>query len=293
MLSYERKSLSVFSVKEPLRLSLIQKIENNIKKKFSIYQKREDCFYTTIVKDIDLRKIFLNYIPEREKLFEDFSGGRIRVIVNRLEIYVSYDGKDSNITYYGVWKMYIKSGVQEESEILKALNKFFTSKNVDFEIKLQDSAYQYGKYSTMEIVSGMPDEDVFTYICYVLKLNRIRLPYSLLAGIDKNLILTYARNNLNVYATKNYSKTFLVQKIESLLRKKFEVSGKYEYYHYQSIVHCDNIIDVLNCLKPLNGDSGLPTNKVSISTNIMLRLKNLNALIYVEDDKTYLKYYGV
>lgn len=92
----------MFSVKEPLRLSLIQKIENNIKKKFSIYQKREDCFYTTIVKDIDLRKIFLNYIPEREKLFEDFSGGRIRVIVNRLEIYVSYDGKDSNITYYGV-----------------------------------------------------------------------------------------------------------------------------------------------------------------------------------------------
>ena len=190
--------------------------------------------------------------------------------------------------------MYIKSGVQEEAEILKALNKFFTSKNVDLEIKLQDSAYQYGKYSTMEIVSDMPDEDVFTYICYVLKLNRIRLPYSVLAGIDKNLILTYARNNLTVYATKNYSKTFLVQKIESLLRKKFEVSGKYEYYHYQSIVHCDNIIDVLNSLKPLNGDSGLPNNnKVSINTNIMLRLKNLNALVYVDDDKTYLKYYGV
>ena len=102
LLSYIRKSLSVFGVKEPLRLSLIQKIENNIKKKFSLYRKGEYCFYTTIVKDIDLRRIFLNYLPEKEKLFEDFSGGRIRVIVNRLEIYVSYDGKDSNITYYGV-----------------------------------------------------------------------------------------------------------------------------------------------------------------------------------------------
>ena len=102
LLSYERRGLSVFSVKEPLRLSLIQKIENNIKKKFSLYRKREDCFFTTIVKDIDLRRIFLNYLPEKEKLVEDFSGGRIRVIVNRLEIYVSFNGKDSEISYYGV-----------------------------------------------------------------------------------------------------------------------------------------------------------------------------------------------
>lgn len=102
LLSYERRSLSVFGLKEPLRLSLIQKIENNIKKKFSLYRKREDCFYTTIVKDIDLRRIFLNYLPEKETLVEDFSGGRIRVIVNRLEIYVSFNGKDSEISYYGV-----------------------------------------------------------------------------------------------------------------------------------------------------------------------------------------------
>ena len=102
LLAYERKSLSVFSVKEPLRLSLIQKIENNIKKKFSVYRKREDCFYTTIVKGIDLRRIFLNYLPEKETLVEDFSGGRIRIVVNRLEIYVSFNGKDSEITYYGV-----------------------------------------------------------------------------------------------------------------------------------------------------------------------------------------------
>lgn len=102
LLSHERGSLSVFGLKEPLRLSLIQKIENNIKKKFSLYRKREDCFYTTIVKDIDLRRIFLNYLPEKETLVEDFSGGRIRVIVNRLEVYVSFNGKDSEITYYGV-----------------------------------------------------------------------------------------------------------------------------------------------------------------------------------------------
>lgn len=102
LLAYERKSLSVFSVKEPLRLSLIQKIENNIKKKFSLYRKREDCFYTTIVKDIDIRRIFLNYLPEKEKLVEDFSGGRVRVVINNLEIYVGYNGKDSEITYYGV-----------------------------------------------------------------------------------------------------------------------------------------------------------------------------------------------
>ena len=102
LLAYERKSLSVFSVKEPLRLSLIQKIENNIKKKFSVYRKREDCFYTTIVKGIDLRRIFLNYLPEKETLVEDFYGGRIRIVVNRLEIYVSFNGKDSEITYYGV-----------------------------------------------------------------------------------------------------------------------------------------------------------------------------------------------
>lgn len=88
LLTYNKNNLRVFSVKEPLRLSLIQKIENNIKKKFSLYREREDCFYTTIVKDIDLRRIFLNYLPEKEKLVEDFSGGRIRVIVNRLEIYV-------------------------------------------------------------------------------------------------------------------------------------------------------------------------------------------------------------
>ena len=109
LLVYERKRLSVFSVKEPLRLSLIQKIESNINKKFSVERKREDFSFTTIVKDIDLRKTILNYIPDKEKLVEEFSDGRViiavsrqEIYVSRLEIYVSFNGKDSKLTYYGV-----------------------------------------------------------------------------------------------------------------------------------------------------------------------------------------------
>ena len=189
--------------------------------------------------------------------------------------------------------MYIKSGVQEESEILKSITKFFTTNNIDLEIDQKDTDHNlYGKYSSLRIASSsMPKEDVFNYICFVLKLNPIRLPYSVLAGIDKNLILTYSSNCINVYATKNYSKTFQVLKIERLLKEQFEVSQKYVYYHYQSIVHCGNINKVLDCLEPLNGD--FKGSKQNINSNTMFRIKNLNTLIYTEDDKTYLKYFGV
>ena len=187
--------------------------------------------------------------------------------------------------------MYIKSGVQEESEILKAITKLFITNKVELEIELPYSAYQYGKYS-LKIISSMPSEDVFNYICFVLKLNPlISLPFNVLAGIDSNVILTYSRNNLNVYATKNFSKTLQVRRIERLLKEQFEVSQKHEYYHYQSIVHCGDVNKVLNCLEPLNGD--VKDSSQNINSNTMFRIKNLNALIYSEDDKTYFKYFGV
>lgn len=116
--------------------------------------------------------------------------------------------------------MYIKSGVLEESEILKSITKFFITNNIDLEIDQKDTDHKlYGKYSSLRIASSSPKEDVFKYICFVLKLNPIKLPYSVLAGIDKNLILTYSSNCINVYATKNYSKTFQVIKIERLLKE--------------------------------------------------------------------------
>lgn len=187
--------------------------------------------------------------------------------------------------------MYIKSGVQEESEILKAITKFFTTNNVELEIEQQDTNHNlYGKYSSLKIISSMPKEDVFNFICFVLNLNRIKLPYSVLAGMDKNLILTYSSNSINVYATNNFSKTLQVRKIERLLKEQFEVSQKHEDYHYQSIVHSGDLNKVLNCLKPLNGDV---KGSAYIKSNTMFRLKNLNTLIFIDDDKIYFKYFGV
>lgn len=188
--------------------------------------------------------------------------------------------------------MYIKSGVQEESEILKAIKKFFITNKVELEIDQQDTDNKlYGKYSSLKIISSMPSEDVFNFICFVLNLNPISLPFNVLAGIDRNVILTYSRNNLNVYATNNFSKTLQVRKIERLLKEQFEVSQKYEYYHYQSIVNCGDVNKVLNCLEPLNGN--VKGSSQNINSNTMFRIKNLNALIYSEDDKTYFKYFGV
>lgn len=56
-------------------------------------------------------------------------------------------------------------------------------------------------------------------------------------------------------------------------------------------MHCGVVKKVLNCLETLNGDVKGSTQ--SINSNTMFRIKNLNTLIYTENDKTYLKYYGV